>query len=70
MELDSIFVQFFNFKIYLVNSNSSDISFSINTLSTAAPDCIASIIARIPKIKCSFSMSQRYKKTIRLGGWF
>jgi hypothetical protein len=25
-------------------------------LSSAAPDCIASIIARIPNIRCSFSM--------------
>jgi hypothetical protein len=34
----------------------------MNILSTAAPACIASIIARIPNIKCSFSMAQRYKK--------
>ena len=34
----------------------------MKTLSTSFPDCIASIIARIPKIKCSFSIWQMYKK--------
>jgi hypothetical protein len=41
--------------------NSPDISFCINTLSTSFPACIASIMARIPNIKCFFSMAQRYK---------
>jgi hypothetical protein len=35
----------------------------MKTLLTAVPTCIASIMARIPNIKCSFSMRVKiYKK--------
>jgi hypothetical protein len=59
-------IVFHIYPVFLIDSiiiYSPDISYGIKTLSTAASDCIASIMARIPNIRCPYFHVQRYKKT-------